>query len=121
MDPYVECFPSGETLTDWKANYHTYRACHGYDDNDGRGRVAGAFQGTFQPSETKKACIDTTGNVRYEMSVTMLNNRPMDLDDNLCSDRFQRIVKDCWTHHGGIWENVDEGWSLYLDPNSGTC
>lgn len=85
--------------------YHVGRACRGYDGN------RGAFQGVFNPFETKTVCVNSDANnqMRYWFIIQNLNrNQGFDLDDEDCLMRLANEIDGCSS--GGITEAF--GWKF---------
>src|SRR5262245_28208213 len=85
------CYTSGELWQDQgAARWHAERACKGWDGNQG------AFQGWFAPGEAKSACIQHSGNQKFEFFVQNLNTAAgFDLGDADCTLRLHNEISGC--------------------------
>jgi hypothetical protein len=91
----TNCFSSGADFANRDtAKYHAKRACEGYDGK------AGAFQGYFNPSATKSACVNVAGGHIY-MEVTNQNTGAgFNLGDSDCTKQLWERIDAC--AKGGI-------------------
>jgi len=97
----------GDWVVTWPSRnnprYHAGRACRGYDGN------RSAFQGVFNPSETKSVCVNSDADnlMRYRFSIQNLNrNQGFDLADEDCSMRLANEIDGC--EAGGVTDAF--GW-----------
>ncbi|PVH87869.1 hypothetical protein DL98DRAFT_581103 [Cadophora sp. DSE1049] len=111
---HAACYGSGQVLDKANANYHTKRACQGYDGNKG------AFQGNFAAGENKQACINNDPGVGGHLILAVKNlnqNAGFNLDDADCFKEFGILIALC--NRGGT--GTVAGWFFRVDPNAGAC
>ncbi|KAJ3522240.1 hypothetical protein NM208_g12942 [Fusarium decemcellulare] len=108
----AECFGSGDVWQDKGiAREHVVRACKGFDGQQG------AFQGTFDGSSTKSACVQHSPTQKLLFSVSRLASGPADLNDDECVLRLQNEINGC--DRGG--SSVIGDFSYTADPENGIC
>lgn len=83
------CYRTGHSMDTKDLQYHSRRACRGYDD------IRGAFQGTFGPNQQKTACVNYGGS-HIDMNVKNLNpSKSFDLKDEDCENEFRWLIRNC--------------------------